>query len=291
MPGAAEERKILNIIKSIIYGIVEGITEWLPISSTGHMILLKEIMPLKVSEAYWDMYLEVIQLGAILAVVVLFWDRIWPFGRKNNRHPVRETGILSWFRKDVWEMWFKMLVACLPAVALVALHLDDKCNELFYNAPCVAGALIVFGVAFIIVETLHAGKQPRVRGMHSITYPTALVIGIFQLIAAIFPGTSRSGATIIGALIMGVSRTTAAEFTFIMGVPVMMGASLKSLVKYGHMSGAEGAVLAAGMLTAFAVSVAVIKFLMGYIKKHDFKIFGWYRIALGFIVLLFFFMK
>jgi undecaprenyl-diphosphatase len=139
MPGAAEERKILNIIKSIIYGIVEGITEWLPISSTGHMILLKEIMPLKVSEAYWDMYLEVIQLGAILAVVVLFWDRIWPFGRKNNRHPVRETGILSWFRKDVWEMWFKMLVACLPAVALVVLHLDDKCNELFYNAPCVAG--------------------------------------------------------------------------------------------------------------------------------------------------------
>ncbi len=281
----------VNIIKSIIYGIVEGITEWLPISSTGHMILLREILPLKVSDAYWSMYLEVIQLGAILAVVILFWDKIWPFGRKNNKYPVRETGILSWFKKDVWEMWFKMLVACIPAVALVALHLDDKCDKLFYNAPCVAGALIVFGIAFIIVETIHAGKQPKVRNMHSISYKMAFVIGVFQLIAAMFPGTSRSGATIIGALILGVSRTVAAEFTFIMGVPVMAGASLKALVKYGHMSGSETAVLIVGMVTAFIVSVAVIKFLMGYIRKHDFKVFGWYRIALGFVVLLFFFFK
>ncbi|MBP8713960.1 MAG: undecaprenyl-diphosphate phosphatase [Lachnospiraceae bacterium] len=276
----------MEVLKSIIYGIVEGITEWLPISSTGHMILLKEIMPLNVSPEFWDMYLEVIQLGAIMAVVILFWHRIWPFG-KNNDHPVRETGILSWFRKDVWQMWFKMIVSCIPAVMLVVLHLDDKCNELFYNAPCVAAALIVFGVMFIVVETLHTGKQAKVRKMSGITYPMALIIGVFQLIAAIFPGTSRSGATIIGALMIGISRTAAAEYTFIMAVPVMMGASLKSLVKFGAMTGTEAVILITGMIAAFAVSVAVIKFLMGYIRKHDFKIFGWYRIALGVIVLVF----
>lgn len=276
----------MEVLKSIIYGIVEGITEWLPISSTGHMILLKEIMPLNVSPEFWDMYLEVIQLGAIMAVVILFWHRIWPFG-KNNDHPVRETGILSWFRKDVWQMWFKMIVSCIPAVMLVVLHLDDKCNELFYNAPCVAAALIVFGVMFIVVETLHTGKQGKVRKMSGITYPMALIIGVFQLIAAIFPGTSRSGATIIGALMIGISRTAAAEYTFIMAVPVMMGASLKSLVKFGAMTGTEAVILITGMIAAFAVSVAVIKFLMGYIRKHDFKIFGWYRIALGVIVLVF----
>lgn len=281
----------MNILKSIIYGIVEGITEWLPISSTGHMILLKEIMPLNVSPEFWDMYLEVIQLGAIMAVVILFWHRIWPFGKKENVHPVSDSGILSWFRKDVWQMWFKMIVSCIPAILLVVLHLDDKCNELFYNAPCVAAALIVFGVMFIVVETLHAGKKAKVRKISGITYQMALILGVFQLIAAIFPGTSRSGATIIGALMIGISRTVAAEYTFIMGVPVMMGASLKSLVKFGAMTGSEAAVLIVGMISAFAVSVAVIKFLMGYIRKHDFKVFGWYRIALGIIVLIFFAVK
>lgn len=281
----------MNILKSIIYGIVEGITEWLPISSTGHMILLKEIMPLNVSPEFWDMYLEVIQFGAIMAVVILFWHRIWPFGKKENAHPVSDSGILSWFRKDVWQMWFKMIVSCIPAILLVVLHLDDKCNELFYNAPCVAAALIVFGVMFIVVETLHAGKKAKVRKISGITYQMALILGVFQLIAAIFPGTSRSGATIIGALMIGISRTVAAEYTFIMGVPVMMGASLKSLMKFGAMTGSEAVVLIVGMISAFAVSVAVIKFLMGYIRKHDFKVFGWYRIALGIIVLIFFAVK
>ena len=279
---------MLEVIKAIIYGIVEGITEWLPISSTGHMILLDEFVKLDVSPEFWEMFLVVIQLGAILAVVILFWNQIWPFGKKNNRHPVAAEGFLSYCKKDVWLMWFKIVVACLPA-AVVGLLFDEYFESLFYNSVCVALALIVFGVGFLIIENKNKGMRPKINSLGQITYRTALIIGLFQLIAAIFPGTSRSGATILGALLIGVSRTVAAEFTFFLAIPVMFGASLLKMMKFGFsFTGDEVMILATGMLTAFLVSVLVIKFLMGYIKKHDFKVFGWYRIALGVLVLLYF---
>lgn len=266
---------IIEILKAVLFGLVEGITEWLPVSSTGHMILLDEFVKLKVSPEFWEMFLVVIQLGAILAVVVLFFPQIWPFGHKDN--------------KAVWQLWFKIIAACLPA-AVVGLLLDDFFESLFYNGFCVAVALIVFGVGFIVIEDRNR-KNPRekIQSLSEITYPVALIIGMFQLIAAVFPGTSRSGATILGALLIGVSRTVAAEFTFFLAIPVMLGASLLKLLKFGFsFTGNELVILLVGMVTAFLVSVAVIRFLMGYIKKHDFKIFGWYRILLGLIVLLYF---
>ncbi|MCM1049207.1 MAG: undecaprenyl-diphosphate phosphatase [Clostridiales bacterium] len=269
---------MLEILKAILFGIVEGITEWLPISSTGHMILLNEFVTLNVSEEFWEMFLVVIQLGAILAVVLLFWGKIFPFDLKNK--PV--------IKKDIFTLWFKILVACVPA-AVIGLAFDDVFDALFYNPWCVAAALIVFGVAFIIIENRNKDMRPKITSTEQITYKTALLIGIFQLIAAVFPGTSRSGATIIGALLIGVSRTAAAEFTFVLAIPVMLGASLLKLVKFGFsFTGAELSILLIGMISAFIVSVIVIRFLMGYIKKHDFKVFGWYRIILGILVLAYF---
>lgn len=279
---------MVEFLKAVLFGIVEGITEWLPISSTGHMILLDEFVKLDVSEEFWEMFLVVIQLGAILAVVLLFWNQIWPFGKKNNRHPVGRTGFLSYCKKDIWVLWFKILVACLPA-AVVGLLFDEYFESLFYNSVCVAIALIVFGVGFILIENRNKGMKTKVKSLADISFTTALIIGMFQLIAAIFPGTSRSGATILGALLIGVSRTVAAEFTFFLAIPVMLGASLLKMLKFGFsFTGNEVMVLATGMVTAFLVSVIVIRFLMGYIKKHDFKVFGWYRIVLGIVVLLYF---
>lgn len=274
---------MLDIIKAVIYGIVEGITEWLPISSTGHLILLEELMPFgKVSDGFFNMFEVVIQLGAILAVVVLFWNQIFPFcfGRKK-----KQTG--KFVDMSIMTLWFKILAACVPA-AVIGLFLNDF-EAVFYRYEVVAIALIVFGIAFIFIENWNKGRNSRINELSAITYQTALIIGVFQLIAAIFPGTSRSGATIVGALLIGVSRTVAAEFTFFLAIPVMFGASLLKLLKFGfHFTVLEAGALFAGMLAAFAVSMIVIKFLMGYIKKHDFKVFGWYRIVLGIVVLVFF---
>ena len=295
-----------EILKAIIFGIVEGLTEWLPISSTGHMILLNEFLTLDVSAQFWDMFLVVIQLGAILAVVVLFWNLIWPFARSSSEAVVaaeqnEKSGSLV--KREYWVLgpvtvrmpviinWCKIVVSCLPAIVFVVLGLDETCDRLFYNPVCVAVALIVFGVAFILVENHNAAKQARVEQMRDITFQMAILIGLFQLLAAAFPGTSRSGATIIGALLIGVSRKAASEFTFILAIPVMLGASLLKLMDFGlHLTGTEWAVLLSGMVSAFLVSVVVIKFLLGYIRKHDFKVFGWYRIVLGVVVLLYFFL-
>jgi undecaprenyl-diphosphatase len=275
-----------EILKAIVFGIVEGITEWLPISSTGHMILLNEILPLDVSEEFYSMFEVVIQLGAILAVVILFWHKIWPFGKENNEHPLARRGAGAWVKKDIFVLWFHILVSCVPA-AIVGLLFDDVFEELFYNYWTVAIMLILFGIAFIVVENRRRGRRPKVRRLPDITYQTAFWIGMFQLIAAIFPGTSRSGATIVGALLLGVSRTVAAEYTFFLAIPVMFGASLLKIVKFGfNFTSLELIILLVGMAVAFLVSLFVIRFLMAYIKKHDFKIFGWYRIALGALVLI-----
>ena len=279
---------MLEFLKAVLFGIVEGITEWLPISSTGHMILLDEFVKLDVSPVFWEMFLVVIQLGAILAVVLLFFPQIWPFGMKNNNCPVKTKGVLSYCKKDIWVLWFKILAACIPA-AVVGLLFDEFFESLFYNGVCVSVALIVFGIGFILIENKNKGAKPRINSLNELNYQTALIIGLFQLIAAIFPGTSRSGATILGALLIGVSRTVAAEFTFFLAIPVMLGASLLKILKFGFsFTGNELMILVTGMVTAFVVSVVVIKFLMGYIKKHDFKVFGWYRIVLGAIVLVYF---
>ena len=284
--------EIFDIIKSVIFGIVEGITEWLPISSTGHMILLNEILPLRIGknpDDFYSMFEVVIQLGAILAVVVLFWSQIWPFGRKNNKAPLAKTGIGAWVKTDIFVLWFHILVSTIPA-AIIGVLFDDVFERLFYNFQTVAIMLILFGIAFIVIETRHNGKSAKINSLVDISYTTALMIGFFQLIAAVFPGTSRSGATIVGALLIGVSRTVAAEYTFFLAIPVMFGASLLKAAKYIlagiAMTGGEALILLVGTVVAFIVSVFVIKFLMGYIKKHDFKVFGWYRIILGILVIL-----
>ena len=283
--------ELIEIIKAIILGIVEGITEWLPISSTGHMILVDEFLKLNVSDEFKEMFEVVIQLGAIMAVVVLYWKQIFPFGKKNNVHPLGQSRIGSYIKTDIFSMWFKVLVACVPA-AVIGLLFDDKLNELFYNPWTVAIALIVFGIAFIIIENWNKGRSSKINSISEITYNAALIIGVFQLIAAVFPGTSRSGATIVGALLIGISRTAAAEFTFYLAVPVMFGASLLKIVKFGtDFTSNELAILAAGLIVAFVVSIFVIRFLMGYIRKHDFKVFGWYRIILGALVIAYFAVK
>lgn len=277
---------MIEILKAILFGVVEGITEWLPISSTGHMILLNEFVQLDVSEDFYSMFEVVIQLGAILAVVLIFWKKIWPFGKTNNKAPLSDSGIGAYIKTDIFVLWFHILVSCVPA-AVVGLLWDDLFEELFYNYTTVAIMLILFGVAFIIIENGRAGKKAKIRKVADITYTTALLIGLFQLIAAIFPGTSRSGATIVGALLIGVSRTVAAEYTFYLAIPVMFGASLLKLLKFGlSFTGMEIAILLVGMIVAFVVSMFVIGFLMGYIRKHDFKVFGWYRIILGALVLI-----
>jgi len=280
--------EFIEILKAIILGIVESITEWLPVSSTGHMILVDEFLKMKVSDEFKEMFEVVIQLGAIMAVVIIFWKKLWPFGKNDNSSPFKKEGFGAYIKTDIFQMWFKVLVACLPA-AVVGLILDDWLNEHFYNPWVVAIALIVFGIAFIIIEKWNKNRKPKVNSIAELTYKASLIIGMFQLIAAVFPGTSRSGATIVGALIIGISRTVAAEFTFFLAVPVMFGASLLKLFKFGtDFSLNEVAILATGLITAFAVSVFVIKFLMDYIKKHDFTVFGWYRIVLGALVIAYF---
>lgn len=267
---------MLELLKAIFFGIVEGITEWLPISSTGHLILLNEFISLDVSDAFFSMFEVVIQLGAILAVVVLFIKEIWPFSTKEK----------YFIKKDTFIMWFKIVVACIPA-AIIELAFGDVIEELFYNYIVIALALIIFGIAFIWIENRNQLRKPKMNSIAEITWSTAFMIGMFQVIAAVFPGTSRSGATILGGILLGVSRSVAAEFTFFLAIPVMFGASLIKVLEFGStFSSTELMILCAGMLTAFLVSVVVIRFLMGYIKKHDFKVFGWYRIILGAIVLL-----
>lgn len=269
----------IEILKAIVLGVVEGITEWLPISSTGHMILVDEFLHMNVTPEFKEMFLVVIQLGAILAVVVLYWPRLWPFGIENKK-------IVP--KKDIWQMWFKVIVSCVPA-AVVGLLFDDELNELFYNWQTVAIMLIVFGVLFIVIENINKNKKSKINSIAELTYTSAFIIGMFQLIAAVFPGTSRSGATIVGAILIGVSRTVAAEYTFFLAVPVMFGASALKLVKFGfNFTSEELIILFVGLVFAFVVSIIAIKFLMGYIKKHDFKAFGWYRIILGAIVLIYF---
>lgn len=274
------EDSMIEILKSILYGIVEGITEWLPISSTGHMILLEEIMPMNVSESFWSMFLVVIQLGAILAVVALYWNKIFPF--KKNKEG-KYTSV-----KSIWILWSKILVATIPA-AIIGLALDDWIDAHLYNGFVVAVMLILVGVAFIYIENRNKDMRPSVNSLSALSYKDALIIGLFQVVAAVLPGTSRSGATIIGGLMIGVSRAVAAEFTFFLAIPVMFGASLLKLVKFGFaFSMLEFFILVIGMVVAFVVSIFVIRFLMSYIKKHDFKVFGWYRIVLGAFVLIFF---
>lgn len=278
--------ELIEILKAVLFGIVEGITEWLPISSTGHMILLNEVLPLDVSDEFYSMFEVVIQLGAILAVVILFWSQIWPFGKKNNVAPLSKKGPGAWIKKDIFTLWFHILVSCVPA-AVVGILFDELFEKWFYNYTTVAIMLILFGIAFIVIENYHKGKSAKINCIADIGYDTAMLIGLFQLIAAIFPGTSRSGATIVGALLIGVSRTVAAEYTFFLAIPVMFGASLLKLIKFGlSFTMGEAVILIVGMVVAFVVSLIVIQFLMGYIKKHDFKVFGWYRIVLGVIVLL-----
>ena len=272
--------KLLEFLKVIFLGIIEGITEWLPISSTGHMLLVDEFLQLNASDEFKEMFFVVIQLGAILAVVLLFWKKMWPFRLGENKRTVV-------VRKKVFSVWFKVIVACVPG-AIVTLLFDDFIEAHLHTPFVIAAALIVYGVAFIVVEKHNRTRKPSIRKLSEIDYKTALLIGLFQVLS-IIPGTSRSGATIIGALIIGVSRTAGAQFTFFLAVPVMFGLSFIKLLKFGlAFTGTELAILLVGSVSAFLVSLFVIKFLMSYIKKHDFTVFGWYRIALGIVVILYF---
>lgn len=269
----------IEILKVIVLGIVEGITEWLPISSTGHMLLVDEFIKMNVSDEFKEMFFVVIQLGAILAVVLLFWDKMWPFQMKDKNKPI--------VQKDIFSMWFKVVVACIPG-AIVTLLFDDYIEAHLHTPTVIAIALIFYGIAFIVIESWNKKRTPKIETLSDITYKTAFIIGLFQVLS-IIPGTSRSGATIIGALLIGVSRVAAAEFTFFLAVPVMFGLSLIKVIKFGFAySSAELVILIVGVVVAFAMSVVVIKFLMSYIKKHDFKVFGWYRIVLGIAVLAYF---
>lgn len=284
---------IIELLKVVFLGIVEGITEWLPISSTGHLILVEEFVKLDVSKAFWEMFMVVIQLGAILAVVVLYWKDIWPFRNKKPKHEnvtkvEKAAGTLCRFVKiDKMVMWLKIMVSCLPAI-LIGLPFDDFIEKKFNNWFVVAVMLIVYGVLFLVVEDYNEKREVKIHSIADITWKTALLIGIFQVLALI-PGTSRSGATIIGGILLGASRTVAAEYTFFLAIPVMFGASLLKIVKFGFdFTSWELTILGVGTVVSFVVSILAIKFLMGYIKKHDFKAFGWYRIVLGIIVMLFF---
>ena len=275
--------EFIEILKLIFLGIVEGITEWLPISSTGHMILVDAFIKMNISEEFKEFFLVVIQLGAILAVVVLYFKKLFPFELKKIDG---KNKIVS--NKDTWILWGKVLVACVPA-GIIGLLFDDLLDQYLYNPLTVALMLIIYGILFIIVENRNKGKESKINSLKDITFKTAVIIGIFQVLALI-PGTSRSGATILGAILIGTSRNIAAEFTFFLAIPVMVGASLYKLLKF-VMSGAiiaanEYIILAVGMITAFIVSILAIKFLMNYIKKNDFKSFGIYRIVLGILVLI-----
>lgn len=269
----------MEILKAIFLGIIEGITEWLPISSTGHMLLVDEFIRLDMSPAFKEMFFVVVQLGAILSVVVLFRNRMLPFRFSKKSRPV--------IKKEILALWLKVVVACIPGAA-VTLLFDDYIEAHLHTPAVIASALVLYGVAFILIENWNKKRLPRVNGLSGITYRTAFMIGLFQVLS-IIPGTSRSGATIVGSLLIGVSRVAAAEFTFFLAVPVMLGLSAVKMLKFGFaVTNAEFLVLGFGMAAAFAVSVIVIRFLMSYVKKHDFKVFGWYRIVLGMIVLLYF---
>ena len=269
---------MIEVLKAILFGVVEGITEWLPISSTGHMILLDEFVKLNVSKEFLDLFLVVIQLGAILAVVVIYWNKLIPLSTKHGLHIGRRK----------CKMWVKIIVASIPA-GVVGILWDDVFTKYFYNYQTVAIMLILVGVVFIIIERSNKNKIAKIDSIDDISYGQAFLIGVFQMIAAIFPGTSRSGSTIVGSLMLGISRTAAAEFTFFLAVPAMFGGSAIKILKYsGGFNSAEVALLAIGMIVAFVLSIIAIKFLMSYIKKHDFKVFGWYRIILGIAVIGYF---
>ena len=270
---------MIEILKTILFGIVQGITEWLPISSTGHMILLNEFVTLDVTPEFWEMFKVVIQFGSILAVVVVFFKKIFPFDFKGK----------TFIKKDIMLMWFKIVVGCIPGVLLILLGLDEICEAMFQNYVTVAIMLILFGILFILIENRNKKVQAKITDISQVTFFMAFIIGVFQLIAAVFPGTSRSGATIVGALLIGISRTVAAEFTFFLAIPTMLGASLLKLMKFGlSFTAWELTILIVGMVVAFVVSVVVIRMLMDYVKKRDFKVFGWYRIVLGVVVLAYF---
>lgn len=290
----------IELLKVIFLGIVEGITEWLPISSTGHMILVDEFLKLNVTEEFKNLFFVVIQLGAILAVVVMYWNKLWPFyirpiskktqavlDRQSSVSRVILTFVERFCDKEKWILWFKIVVACIPTI-IVGLPFNDIIEEKFNNYIVVAVMLIVYGVLFIVIENYNKKRRPSCKDLQDLSFKTALIIGLFQVLSVV-PGTSRSGSTIIGGILAGTSRTVAAEFTFFLGIPVMFGASLLKLLKFGlSFTAAELIILIVGMAVAFVVSVIAIKFLMGYIKKHDFKAFGWYRIVLGVLVLGYF---
>ena len=278
MKGFFDMLTMIEVLKAILFGVVEGITEWLPISSTGHMILLDEFVKLNVSKEFLDLFLVVIQLGAILAVVVIYWNKLIPLSTKHGLHISRRK----------CKMWVKIIVASIPA-GVVGILWDDVFTKYFYNYQTVAIMLILVGVVFIIIERSNKNKIAKIDSIDDISYGQAFLIGVFQMIAAIFPGTSRSGSTIVGSLMLGISRTAAAEFTFFLAVPAMFGGSVIKILKYnGGFNSAEVALLAIGMIVAFVLSIIAIKFLMSYIKKHDFKVFGWYRIILGIAVIGYF---
>ncbi len=277
---------IWDYIVAVIFGVVEGITEWLPISSTGHMIILNEFLKLNVSPEFYDLYLVVIQLGAIMAVIVIFWKDIWPFGKKNNQQPFAKEGIGSYIMKDKIIMWLKIALACVPA-AIVGILFDDWLDEHLYNYIVVAISLIAFGIAFIVVEKFNENRKPIINTVNQFNWGHAFAVGIFQLLAAVFPGASRSGSTIVGSIAIGIKREAAAKFTFFLAIPVMFGASLLKILKYdGEVKTSEIGLLVVGMVTAFFVSLLIIKKLMAFIKKHSFTCFGWYRIILGVLVLI-----
>lgn len=279
---------MFDYLLAALLGIIEGITEWLPVSSTGHLILADEFIHLSQSEAFMEMFNVVIQFGAILAVVVIFWHKLWPFCYKKE-----EQGFINRYcRRDIWDMWFHVFVAIVPS-AIVGLPLDDWMTEHLHNPPVISSMLILYGVFFLLMENTLGKKRPHVNRISSINYRMALFIGVFQFLALI-PGTSRSGATILGAMLLGCSRTVSAEFTFYLAVPTMAGASLVKVIKFladgTSFSGNELGVLFTGCAVAFLVSLVCIRFLMDYVKKHDFKVFGWYRIILGVLVLAYFYL-
>ena len=273
----------IELLKVIFLGIVEGITEWLPVSSTGHLILVEEFIKLNVSEAFWEMFMVVIQLGAIMAVVVLYFKDLWPFQNQKKAKGALERYV----KTDKMIMWFKIVVSCIPSI-VIGLPFNDFIEEHFNNYFVVSLMLIIYGIFFILIENYNKKRTASIKTVAEIGWKTAFLIGVFQLLAVI-PGTSRSGATIIGGILLGTSRTVAAEYTFFLAIPTMFGASLLKLVKFGlNFTGSEAMILIVGTVVSFVVSILAIKFLMGYIKKHDFKVFGWYRIVLGIVVLLFF---
>ena len=272
---------MLDILKSILFGIIEGITEWLPISSTGHMIILESLLDVKDSygQAFWDFFLVAIQLGAIIAVIICFFNKLWPFGKSKDVE----------VKKNTWLIWLKVIIACLPA-AIIGLLFDDWLNEHLYNSITVSITLIIYGVFFIVLEIFNKKRSFKINDIKDMSISTALIIGFIQLLSLI-PGTSRSGVTILGAMLIGCNRTVSAEFSFFLSIPVMLGASLLKGVKFfmdNSITTDQIVFLLVGMVVAFVVSMLVIKFLMRYIKKHDFKVFGAYRIVLGIILIILF---